>query len=82
MSFKNTRWVLGTCSKQRNENSSELSECHFWILLDSTRSKIVFQDKISGERVESSKMGTLLGSTKENKINKYHDGVNDKPSEW
>ena len=30
------------------------------ILLDSTRSKKIFQDKISVERVESSKMATLL----------------------
>ena len=57
--FKNTQRVLGTCSKQSNENSSESSECHFLILLDSTRSKNFFQEKISVKRVESSKMATL-----------------------
>ena len=55
----NIRRVLGTRSNQSNENSSESSECHFLILLDSTRSKFFFQDKISVERVESSKMSTL-----------------------
>ena len=55
--FKNTRRVLGTRSKQSNENSSESSECNFWILLDSIT---FFQDKFSAERVKSSKMSTLV----------------------
>ena len=51
-------WSLESSSQILS--SSESSECNFWILLDSTRSIIFFQVKISVEQVESSKMSTLV----------------------